>query len=92
MPTDHYAFRAMQLDEQIYTVVNEGDYFARRYEEGDFGKAANGVNLYHMGTYFAEVFYDYDLNKIVSTRTFTNAKCLEDYAAYIKLTDLDLGS
>lgn len=89
MPTDHYAFRAMMLDEQVYLVVSEGEYLARRYEEVDFGKAADGVNLYHMGTFFCEVFYTCDLNKIVRTRTFTSAKCLEDYAAYITLPDLN---
>lgn len=84
MPTNHYAFRAMQLDEQIYTVVNEGDYLARRYEEED------GVNLYNMVTFFCEVYYDYTANEIVRTRTFTNPKYLEDFAIYVKLTDLGL--
>lgn len=90
MPIDRYAFHAMTLEEQVYTVINEREYLARRYEEGYFGKAASGVNLYYMGTFFAEVYYDFDINKIVRARTFTSAECLEDYAAYITLPDLGL--
>ena len=56
---------------------------AGRYEEED------GINLYHMCTFFCEVYYDYYLNKIVRTRTCTSAKCLEDYAAYITLPDFN---
>ena len=84
MPTNLNSFLAMQLEEQIYTVVNEGDYLARRYEEEP------GVNLYNMGGFFCEVYYNYDINKIVRTETFTDSEKLQDFAIYVKLNDLGL--
>ena len=70
MPIDHNAFRALTLEEQVYAVVTEGEYLARRYEEED------GINLYHMGTFFCKV-YDYNLNKIVRTESSTESAGLE---------------
>ncbi|TGE29748.1 hypothetical protein [Hymenobacter metallicola] len=83
MPISHYGFRALPFPEQLAVIWAEGTFLATRWEEED------AVNLYHMGTFFAEVFYDPDENKMLSTRTFTSRECLLDYAVFIKLNDLE---
>ncbi|MDO7874306.1 hypothetical protein Q5H93_06145 [Hymenobacter sp. ASUV-10] len=82
MPLGHHQFRALNLAEQLAIVLVEGTYLARRYEEED------AVNLYHLGTFFCEVYYNQRYESIERTRTFTATRCLEDYAAYISLADL----
>ncbi|UOQ53032.1 hypothetical protein [Hymenobacter cellulosivorans] len=83
MPITHYAFRALPFPEQLAAIWAEGTFLATRWEEED------AVNLYHLGTFFCEVYYDPDTNELLRTRTFTSRTCLEDYAAYIKLDDLE---
>ncbi|GGF23397.1 hypothetical protein [Hymenobacter cavernae] len=84
MIASHYTFRTLSFQEQVVLVWDGGIYLATRYEEEDT------VGLYHMsGGYFVELFYDHLENKMQEyTRTLTSTECLEDYACYIKLTDL----
>jgi len=83
MPIGHLQFKALQLEEQLAFVWGEGTYLARRFEE------ENAVNLYHLGTFFCEVYYDQQTESIVRLRTFTSIKCLEDYTSSIQLPSLD---
>jgi hypothetical protein len=85
MPISHYAFRALPFEQQVALVWQEGTFLARRWEEED------GVQLYHLGSFFCEVYYDPETNELLRTRTFTSAQYLEDYASYIRLDDLPLG-
>ncbi|MCB2379783.1 hypothetical protein LGH70_19460 [Hymenobacter sp. BT635] len=83
MPLSHYAFRALPFEDRLKAIWAEGTFLATRWEEDD------AVNLYHMGTFFAEVYYDPESNEMLRTRAFTSTRCLEDYAAYVKLHDLE---
>jgi hypothetical protein len=58
---------------------------ATRFEDG------HAVNLYRMdGDFFAEVYYHLAEHDLLSqVRAFTTGKCLEPYAAYIRLEDLE---
>jgi hypothetical protein len=83
MPTSHYAFRALSLEQQLPLVWQEGTYLARRWKEEDT------VALYHMpGGFFCEVYLDEETGTLLRTRTFTSARCLENYTPYILLGDL----
>lgn len=82
MPISHDDFRALPLEQQLALVWQEGTYLARRWEEED------GVLLYHLGSFFCEVYYDPDTNELLRTHPFTRAQDLEDYACYITLRDL----
>ena len=84
MAISHYGFRALPFEQQLAAVWQEGTYLATRWEEED------AVNLYHLGTFFVEVYYHPDTNELLRTRPFTSVRCLEDYACYIRLDDLPL--
>jgi hypothetical protein len=84
MPISHYAFRALPFEDQLVVVYEEGRWLARRYEEEDW------INLYHLGSFFVEVYYAPEANHVHRTRTFTSRESLMDYAVYVKLDDLGL--
>lgn len=84
MPVGHYAFRLLELSEQLATVWQEGQFLATRFEDG------HAVNLYRMdGDFFAEIYYQQEQDVLSRVRTFNSGKCLEPYAAYIRLEDLE---
>jgi hypothetical protein len=83
MPTGHYAFRLLKLEQQLPLVWEEGTYLAQRWEEEDT------VALYHMaGNFFCEVYYDEATNALLRTATFRSLQCLFNYTPYIYLDDL----
>lgn len=83
MPIGHYPFKLLPLEQQLPILWVEGQYLATRYEEEDT------VGLYHMGTFFCEVYYDNHENRVVRTRTSNSFGCLAEYAPYIDLSDLE---
>jgi len=48
----------------------------------------NVVNLYHMDSFFVEVYYDPEAGHLHHCRTFTRKEGLEDYAESIELPEL----
>ena len=71
------------INAQIGLVVFEGTFLANRLgEESDY------INLYHMGTYFAELYYDAEMNVLHNCRTFVSASQLQTYADMIDLPEL----
>ncbi|WP_324675070.1 hypothetical protein [Hymenobacter sp. GOD-10R] len=78
-------FKFLSQVDQLGTVLNEGTYLATRYEEEDT------INLYHLGSFFVEVYYDPEVNHLHQCLCFTDAGGLEDYAVYVGLQDLGLG-
>ncbi|AHJ98915.1 hypothetical protein [Hymenobacter swuensis] len=78
-----YNFGLLPLNAQIGLVVFEGTFLANRLgEEGDY------INLYHMGSFFAELHYDAEMNVLHNCRSFVSASQLEAYADAIKLPEL----
>jgi hypothetical protein len=58
----------------------KGTFLATRFnEEGDT------INLYHMGSFYAEVYYDSEVNHLHNCRTFRSAGSLEAYTHSIPL-------
>lgn len=84
MPFSRYDFRTLSVEEQLKALWAEGTFLAARWEQQD------RVYLYHMGTFFTELYCDLEKNAKISTRTFTSREHLEDYVACVKLDDLPL--
>ncbi|MCQ6957244.1 hypothetical protein [Mucilaginibacter aquariorum] len=74
-----YDFHAMTLPEKAATVW-EGTFIGDRPEGELF------VQLYNMGTFYAEVFYNREINEIVKVRGFKSTKLIEPYLKAIKIT------
>jgi hypothetical protein len=73
-----YDFHAMTIQEKA-AAVWEGTSIGDRPEGNLF------VQLYNMGTFYAEVFYDQELNEIVKVRGFKSTKLIEPYLRGIKI-------
>jgi hypothetical protein len=72
-----YDFNGLNDDEKA-NAVWEGTFLADRREED------LTVQLYSVGNFYVEVFYDAGLNKIVRFRSFTTKSLLVPYLAHIK--------
>ncbi|WP_375433851.1 hypothetical protein [uncultured Hymenobacter sp.] len=78
-----YAFNRLDLTEQLAIVFMEGTYLAMRY-----GEKEDRINLYHMGSFFAEVYYDPEINYLHRCHAFVSTAPLEAYTDQIKLPNL----
>ncbi|MDF7810903.1 hypothetical protein [Hymenobacter sp. YC55] len=78
-----YRFNQLPLAEQLGIVLGEGTYLTMR-----FGEHGDRINLYHMGTFFAEVYYDPEINHLHHCRTFVSTGPLEAYTDQIRLPSL----
>lgn len=77
-----YAFNLLPINAQIGLVVFEGTFLANRVgEDGDY------INPYHMGSFFAELYYDSELNVLHNCRTFRSSSQLQVYADLIELPE-----
>jgi len=78
------AFNQLPLPEQLAIVLGEGTYLTMR-----FGEHGDRINLYHLGSFFAEVYYDPEVNHLHRCRTFASAGPLEAYTDQIRLPRLE---
>jgi hypothetical protein len=83
MPITLAKFKSLSRVGQFGVVLHEGTYLATRYEEEDT------INLYHLGSFFVEVYYDPEINHLHQCLCFTSRKGLEAYMPYVKLTDIE---
>ena len=77
-----YAFNQLPMPEQLAVVLNEGTYLTMR-----FGEEGDRINLYHMGSFFAEVYYDPQMNHLHHCRTFASIEPLDAYTDQIRLPE-----
>ncbi|SIR32410.1 hypothetical protein SAMN05421545_3130 [Pontibacter lucknowensis] len=77
-----YEFNLKPLPERISAVWEHGSFLAIRSE------ASYSIVLYHMGKFFAEVWYNPYNNQIERTRSFKSKNCLEPYLNLIDLSEL----
>ena len=83
MPLSLAKFQALTRVDQLGVVLNEGTYLATRYEEEDM------INLYHLGSFFVEVYYDPEINHLHECRSFTDIEGLDNYTVYVGLQDIE---
>ncbi len=72
----------LPVPEQTQYIWDNGTYLAYCRDAGTYR------NLYHLGSFFAEVWYDPEANQISRIRTFTSRACLEPYLLNIMLQSL----
>jgi hypothetical protein len=75
-----YHFGLLPMAEQLGITLMEGTFLATRFNE-----AGATINLYHMGSFFAEVYYDPQINHLHHCRTFRSSAPLEAYTDTIEL-------
>jgi hypothetical protein len=78
----HLQFHALSVDEQAAYVFTHGTYVAQRYEQG------YDINLYHLHTFFCEVWVCQKRAELVRLRTFTGSQPLLPYAELVRLPSL----
>ena len=77
MPLSLYDFIRLGQGERAESVFREGEFLATCAERG---------NLYHMGTFYAEVLYDRERNEVWEVRGFRALRNLEPYLRNISVT------
>ncbi|RDV11866.1 hypothetical protein DXT99_23465 [Pontibacter diazotrophicus] len=77
-----YQFNYYALDQRAEMVWQYGSYLAVRHDGG------HSVVLYHMGEFFAEVWYSPEDNQVKTVRGFKSKTCLEPYLQMVSLEEL----
>lgn len=80
-----YEFSVFTSLQQLEVIWQQGQFVTSRHQ------GAQWVNLYTMGIFFVEVFYDPTLNKITLHRTFVTDKLLLPYVSDQLLAQLMAG-
>jgi hypothetical protein len=79
---DFYAFNCLPRDARAELVWQQGRFLAIRQEQGC------SVVLYHLGGFFAEVWYSPEDNQIALVHGFSGKQFLEPYLEVIDLEGL----
>jgi len=79
---DFYAFNCLSRDDRAVLVWRHGRFLAVRSETGC------SVALYHLGGFFAEVWYSTEDNQIALVYGFNSRRLLEPYLEVIGLEGL----
>ncbi len=75
-------FRVLSTEDQTAYVCAYGTYLAQRYELG------YGINLYHLHSFFCEVWVCQTESEVVRLRSFTSLQPLLSYVALVRLPTL----
>jgi len=70
------------MADQLGTVLNGGTYLATRYEDQDT------INLYSLGSFYVEVYYDPEVNHLHRCHSFTSTQHLALYIDAIQVKGL----
>jgi hypothetical protein len=72
-----YEFNVMPFSDQAGYVYEKGDFLACRFNGG------NNINLYRVGNFFVEVWFNKKVKQIARIRSFTSKAYLEPYLLHI---------
>jgi hypothetical protein len=75
-------FNQLRYEDQLAAVSEQGHFLARRWASPD------RISLYHLGSFFVELYYDTHANRIACVRNFRNTVPLEIYVAWLPLSKL----
>ena len=75
-------FRLMNLNDQAETTWNMGVLLGHR-EEG-----VHNMILYRINDFFAEIYYDRDMNEITGIKSFVSDELLQPYLDRINIDEL----
>ena len=76
---DLYDFNQLPFKHKAQFTWDHGIFLTNRVD--DHGRK---INLYHVGKFFVEVYYNSKENTIVKFRAFKSSKCLEPYLECIE--------
>lgn len=74
-----YEFKLLPYVEQLTYIWYHGTFLATRISR------THKVNLYHIDTFFIEVFFDPIKNELLGLRSFVSKTGLELYTDFIKI-------
>jgi hypothetical protein len=74
-----YQFKVLKQQEQYQTVWDSGVYLTDRIVEN------NRFALYQIDSFYVEIFYNTNENKIISIKSFLSTDLLEPYLDKIKI-------
>lgn len=76
-------FLAMPLEARLQVLWDEGEFVSRK----DFYECQ--VSLFLLGSYYVEVFLNYELNSITAISIQTNSQVLYAYVAELDIRELE---
>jgi hypothetical protein len=78
----HAVFTRLSYEEQLVSIFEDGLFLAHRWA------APDRVSLYHLGSFFVELYYDTRTDQIACLRNFRNTLPLEAYVTWMELPKL----
>ncbi|PSR53560.1 hypothetical protein AHMF7605_08485 [Adhaeribacter arboris] len=76
------SFESLPVTEQMQYIHSEGHYLHYRI------KGWCKINIYWLGSFYAEVWFLYNLKDVGLIRTYTKATCLDPYLADLHVPQL----
>jgi len=77
---DIYEYNLLPFNHKAQFTWDNGNFLTNR--EDQYGRR---INLYHVGKFFVEVYYNSKENTIVKFRAFKSSRCLEPYLETIEI-------
>ncbi|TDH18466.1 hypothetical protein EXU57_22965 [Segetibacter sp. 3557_3] len=77
-----YQFNALSDAEKANHIWDRGQMAAVRYEP------ETSFLLYHLGSFYAEVAYTKEVNKIIAIKSFSNTGPLDSYLMEIDISEI----
>lgn len=79
-----YEFNMLENDDQYSAVWEHGIHIGERIE------GPQKLILYQMFSFYVELYYSVEDNKLTKLRSFSSIKCLDPYLPYIDISNLYL--
>ena len=77
-----YEFNMLEKEDQHSAVWNYGTHICERIE------GPHKLILYQIFSFYIELYYSFEDNRLTKLRSFSSLKCLDPYLAYIDITNL----
>ena len=79
-----YEFNGLEKNDQHSAVWEYGTHIGERLE------GQQKLILYQMFSFYVELYFSINDNKLTRLRSFSSVKCLDPYLPYIDITNLHL--
>ena len=79
-----YEFNMLEMNDQHSAIWENGTHISVRLE------GSHKLILYQIFSFYVELYYSIEENKLTRLRSFSSVKCLDPYLPYIDITNLHL--
>ena len=79
-----YEFNMLEKEDQHSVLWEHGMHISARLE------GTHKLILYQIFSFYVELYYSIEENKLTRLRSFSSVKCLDPYLPYIDITNLHL--